>query len=407
MNGQWRLLACALASCLALSAHSAEEGDAAGGGVVGSGGPGETFRISGFATLGAVRTSTDDVEFVRDLSQARGAKKNWTAKTDSLLGLQADWQPTPQWQVTVQGLSRYRFDRTFQPEFSWAFVKYQPDPNISLRLGRLGTEFFMQADSRWVGYSFLSVRPAGDYFWYLPFHTIDGADASLNQVVGEGVLRSNLFYGISRGKAPLADEQWNISGSPMLGGYLEYQHGPWTGRVGYANIRFAHDLPLVPVLASEGVSISPADAQLLQLEGKRSHYYALGLVYDQGPLQVQAMLNRIDQGTRALEDSSAAYVLAGYRVREWTPYLGVSRVYSRRAGNGKGPVVAAVRASSHSDQKTVFVGTRWDFARNLALKAQWDRVRGRPASIFPYRMEDVARWNGKVDVFSLSLDVVF
>lgn len=398
MSGLWRLLACTLACCLAASVGRAESSGTGGN---------ETFRISGFGTLGAVRTTSDDVEFVRDLSQARGASTEWSAKTESLLGLQVDWQPSPKWQVTLQGLSRYRFDRTFRPEFSWAFIKYQPDPNISLRVGRLGTDFFMQADSRWVGYSFLSVRPPGDYFWYLPFHVIDGADASLNQVLGEGVLRSKLFYGISRGKAPLADEQWNISGSPMLGGYLEYQHGPWTGRLGYASIRFAHDLPLAPMLAAAGVPLSAQDARLLRLEGRRSHYYSLGLVYDQGPVLVKAMLNRIDQGTLALEDSSAAYLLAGYRVGPWTPYLGVSRVYSRRAGQAQGPVVAAVRAESHSNQKTVFLGARWDFSRDLALKAQWDRVRGRPSSVFPYRMEIPGRWDGKVDVFSLSLDFVF
>ena len=193
----------------------------------------------------------------------------------------------------------------------------------------------------------------------------------------------------------------------MLGGYLEYQHGPWTGRLGYASIRFAHDLPLAPMLAAGGVPLSAQDARLLRLEGRRSHYYSLGLVYDQGPVLVKAMLNRIDQGTLALEDSSAAYLLAGYRVGPWTPYLGVSRVYSRRAGQGQGPVVAAVRAESHSNQKTVFLGVRWDFSRDLALKAQWDRVRGRPSSVFPYRMEIPGRWDGKVDVFSLSLDFVF
>lgn len=127
MSGLWRLLAWTLACCLAASAGRAESSGTGGN---------ETFRISGFGTLGAVRTTSDDVEFVRDLSQARGASTEWNAKTESLLGLQVDWQPSPKWQVTLQGLSRYRFDRTFRPEFSWAFIKYQPDPNISLRVGR-------------------------------------------------------------------------------------------------------------------------------------------------------------------------------------------------------------------------------------------------------------------------------
>ena len=80
--------------------------------------------------------------------------------------VQVDWQAAPQWLVAVQAISRYDQHRTFRPQVAWAFVKYEPTPNLSLRAGRLGTEFFMMADSRWVGYSFLTVRPPGDYFWY-------------------------------------------------------------------------------------------------------------------------------------------------------------------------------------------------------------------------------------------------
>ena len=88
MSGLWRLLAWTLACCLAASAGRAESSGTGGN---------ETFRISGFGTLGAVRTTSDDVEFVRDLSQARGASTEWSAKTESLLGLQVDWQPSPKW----------------------------------------------------------------------------------------------------------------------------------------------------------------------------------------------------------------------------------------------------------------------------------------------------------------------
>jgi len=176
----------------------------------------DAFSIQGFGTLGAVRTTTDSVEFVRDLSQARGAADAWTAKTDSAFGLQANWQVSQQWHAVAQVISRYRFDRTFHPEMAWAFVKFEPSPNLSLRAGRLGTEFFMLADSRWVGYSFLTVRPPGDYFWHLPFYSIHGADASLAVPFGEGIVRGKVFYGLSRGSIPLAREQWDIRGSPML-----------------------------------------------------------------------------------------------------------------------------------------------------------------------------------------------
>jgi hypothetical protein len=44
----------------------------------------------------------------------------------------------------------------------------------------------------------------------------------------------------------------------------------------------------------------------------------------------------------------------------------------------------------------------------MALKAQWDDVRGDGSSIFPYRSEPASgRWSGRMDVYSLTFDFVF
>lgn len=395
-SGAGRRAAVVLAACLQVFAAGSVQAEDAG-----------NFTLRGFGTLGAVRTTTDDVEFVRDLSQARGATDEWTAKTDSVLGLQADWQATPQWLVAVQAISRYDQQRSFRPQWAWAFVKYEPTPNLSLRAGRLGTEFFMLADSRWVGYSFLTVRPPGDYFWYLPFYSIHGGDVALTLPVGEGIVRGKVFYGLSRGSIPLSDEQWDIRNSPMAGGYLEYQSGPWQVRGSYANIRFEHDLPLAPVLARKGLALAAADADYLKARGTRTHYYSFGVVYDRGPVQAQLMVNHIEQGSHAFESSDAAYLLFGYRLGDWTPYLGYSAVRSHRRGLSASAVVNYVMADSHADQDTVFAGVRWDLARNVALKAQWDGVRGSASSLFPYRRDDRVNWDGRMNVFSMSLDFVF
>lgn len=365
------------------------------------------LSFSGFGTLGAVRTTSDDVEFVRDLSQPRGAGKAWTGKVDSVLGLQANWAFLPQWQAVVQGVSRYRYDASFRPELAWAFVKYDPLPNLSLRAGRLGTEFFMLADSRWVGYSFLTVRPPGDFFWYLPFYSIHGADAALTLPLGDHLLRGKLFYGLSQGKIPLAEAQWDIQGSPMMGGYLEYHAGAWQVRASYANIDFERDLPINEVLAQSGLSLNAQQLAQLSTRGKRTHYYSIGVVYERGPWQAQLMLNRIEQGSRALENSEGGYLQLGYRVGPVTPYVGYSRVYSRAGEALANPIMAAVVADSASDQRTYYGGLRWDVARNLALKAQWDAIRGDASSLFPYRRDNREAWQGDMDVYSLALDFVF
>jgi len=259
------------------------------------------FSLNGFGTVGLAKTTTDDVEFVRDISQPRGVSKDWSGKIDSVLGLQAAWRVMPQLEAVVQATSRYRYDKTFTPDISWAFIKYNPTPNLSLRAGRLGTEFFMMADSTWVGSSFLTVHPPRDFFWYLPFYSIHGADAAITIPVAESVFRAKAFYGHSVGKIPLAEEQWDISHSPMVGGFLEYQYAAWQVRASYANIKFKNDLPIAAVLNIPSASISEA-LRFLATSGSRTHYYSLGIVYDQGPWQAQLMLNHIGQGSNALEN---------------------------------------------------------------------------------------------------------
>lgn len=369
----------------------------------------QDFTLSGFGTLGAVRTTSNNVEFVRDLSQPRGAGRQWTGLPDSVLGVQANWRIERRVEAVVQVNSRYRPDRSFTPDLAWAYLKYDPFPNLSLRAGRLATEFFMLADSRWVGYSFLPVRPPGDYFWYLPFYSIHGADASLTLPLGESQLRAKVFAGKAHGDVPLADENWNTDGSSMLGSYLEYHRGAWLVRGSYATLRFAHDLPINPVLQKAfGFSLGARELSYLGVAGTTTRYYALGAVYDDGPWQAQLMFNYIDQGSQAFESSVAAYGLLGYRLGAWTPYIGYSGVRSKTRNNATAnPVVSYVMQDSHADQRTAFAGVRWDFARNLALKAQWDGIRGSNTSLLPYRRDVRESWGGDMNVFSLSLDFIF
>lgn len=366
------------------------------------------LAFHGFGTLGATQTSSHDAEFVRDLSQPKGATNRLDGRVDSILGLQANWRLTPELEAVVQAVSRYRYDKTFKPEISWAYLKYDPTPQISMRAGRLGTEFFMTADSRQVGYSYLTVRPPGDFFWYLPFYSINGADAALTLPVGENVLRGKVYYGYSEGSIPYSEKQWNLDGSAMVGGYLEHQIGPWLLRASYANIRFNHDMPVEDILEANlpASQVAPSMAYLAA-DKTRSHYYSLGAIYDNGPWQLQIMLNKITQGSKIFQSSSAGYLLAGYRIGPVTPYLGFSWIRTENRDNPPNAVAAAIMAESHANQNTTIVGARWDLARNIALKAQWDAIRGERQSVFPFRNENGATWTGNMDVFSLTMDFVF
>jgi hypothetical protein len=387
-------------AALCSGAVSAEEGQT------------QALSLRGFGTLGLARSSSEHAEFVRDLSQTAGLKGgNWSGRIDSILGVQANWQLSPEWELVGQAVSRLHYDRSHNPELMWAFAKWEPDPRWSLRGGRIGADFMMQADSRLVGYSYLPVRPSADFFGPLFFSHFDGIDASLTLPLADGLVRGKMFGGWTQEKTAGAPGVWDTGGSPVLGAILDYQAGPWLFRANYAQIRFSSNINFAP-LRTFLLGLFPpetAAAEALVTKDKTARFYSAGIVYDDGPLQVQGMLNRIEQESGVFQNSRAGYLLAGYRLGAVTPYLGYSWWKSDHKSFSTAvpiPPFNAVLAASTSDQATYTLGARWDFQRNMALKFQWDAVRGNAASKFPFARSD-ADWNGKTDVISVTMDFVF
>lgn len=402
-HGLTLVLAGALAA--ALPCLGAEDGAAGRPGV----------SLKGFGTVGIARSDNDSVQFVRDLSPLDGLTRNWSGKVDSLLGLQANIQLSEQSEGVMQVVSRYRYDGTYTPEVTWAFLRHDVSPALSLRAGRLGTEFYMLADSRLVGYANLTVRPPPDYYGSLVFSYIDGLDVSATTPLAGGLLRGKLFAGASPEKTPFVNNPWDLAGSLLVGGHVDYLRGPWQFRLGHSQIRFENETPMNALAESLGgppgfLSYVPE----LSVAGKWARFNSFGVVYDDGPLQLQLMLSQTRHESTQYEDSKAGYVIAAYRLGQVAPYLGYSQVKSSAktlaspAPAPLAPLTASLMAQTHSDQHTLFLGGRWDLQPNLALKAQMDWIRGTPSSLFPFRGEDTpAAWNGNMRVFSLAMDFIF
>ena len=383
-----------------------------------------SLSLRGFGTLGVARSSSDQAEFVRDLSQPRGISNHWSGRIDSVLGVQTNWQAAPTLELIGQVVSRYRYDGSRNPEVMWAFAKWEPDARVSLRAGRIGADFMMLADSRLVGYSYLPVRPSVDFFGPLFFSHFDGADASLTWPLGNGLVHGKLFAGATHEKTSGTPGIWDTSGSPVNGFVLDYQTGPWQLRASATRIRFSNDIKFAPLpetlrtmATNFGFLSALAAADALTTRDTTSRFYSAGVVYDEGPLQMQAMLNKIDHQTGVFQNSHAGYGLVGYRLGTVTPYAGVSWWKSAFKPYTTGlPNVApfdelnklfdTVMLASAVNQTTYTFGTRWDVQANVALKIQWDSIRGRAGSRFPYAHSEPG-WDGRSDVLSVALDFVF
>lgn len=387
--------------------------------------------IKGFGTLGLARSDSDTAEYVRDLSQPRGLTTNWSTKVDSILGLQANLKLGEQTEGVLQVISRYRYDGSYRPEVSWAFLRHDFTPDFQMRAGRLGTEFYMLADSRLIGYANLTVRPPPDFYGPLVFSYFDGVDASASMSIGNDLLRAKLFYGHSPETTPFYDSiTWNLDGSRLFGGHLDYFTGPWQFRIAHAEARFSsHEAPL-NALINQLIGTDPLLSLFipvpinltslipeLSMVHKSSIFDSIGVVYDKGPLQVQMMLGRIRHESASYEDSRAGFVTAAYRIGKFTPYLGYSKAKSKAStistvpATAWGPLLVQIVSSeltpsTHMDQHTYTIGARWDFHQNWALKAQYDHVRGDQRSNILFRGTD-NHWNGRMKVLSFTLDFAF
>ena len=404
-RGRWRrppLLAGIGLAVLALSAAAQESNPAV-----------PAFALRGFGTLGVAHSSSRDAEFIRDISQPNGVSSSWSGRIDSILGLQANYRANEAVELVLQGVSHYRYNATFSPELTWAFIKYDPTPSLSFRLGRIGTEFLMQSDSRMVGYSYLPVRPPVDFFGGVPFNYGDGLDAQWRHPVGEGVVRLRLAASVAREKLP----PYNLNGARIREASLGYENGPWQVRYNYAQAHFAQDIEsLAPLRAGLAGVGATAAAQAIGLAGTTTRYQSLGLAYDDGNWQIQATTNSIRHDVVMFENARSSYLLAGYRFGSLSPFVGYSRTHSSPKSLDIGQPasfipalsesVATLMRASHQDQHTTTLGLRWDFRRNMDLKAQVDLVHGTPDSIFLVA-NFTPGWNGRTNVFSLSLDFVF
>ena len=390
---------------------------------------GNRLSVSAFGTLGVARSDNDRVQYVRDLSQREGLSKEWSAAVDSVIGAQANLKLGESTEAVVQAISRYRYDGSHRPEISWAYVRHEFTPDLQIRLGRLGTEFYMQADSRLVGYANMTVRPPPDFFGPLIFSYFDGGDISGALPLGPGLLRGKFFYGRSPETSPFyAEIPWRLEGTQLKGGYLDYFVENWQFRVGRMQVKFSNnELPLAelanPVLAGLGLgaltpwAITTAIPELSTV-GTRTYFDSLGTIYDRGPLRVHAMVGRIKHQTEAYEDSKAGFIVASYRFGEVTPYLGYSKTRSKATNVTTVPVTPlgamplltqiaqGITSGTHTNQHTTTLGFRWDFQRNMALKFQLDEVRGARDSVFSFRGTD-KDWDGHLQVLSATLDFAF
>lgn len=335
------------------------------------------FTLSGFGTLGATYSSLRTADYAGAAFEpyGAGASRNIDFADDSRIGVQLTAKLTSKLSAVVQVVSHNNYDNTFTPTLEWANVNYAFTPNLNLRVGRIELPTFLTADYRAVGYANPWVRVPPELYDIVPITNSDGIDASYRMHIGAVTNTVHLIYGKSTFHAipgPIRVEATGIFGAfdtleySALTAHLGYLHA-------YANVPFAGGLPV-------GV-------------------YSAAASFDMERWFVQAELARgvVEGLTPAY---LAGYATAGMRIGKFTPYA----TYAVEHSLGR-PVISP---NLNLGQRSLSGGVRWDFAKNVDLKVQYDRVWTPSGSIGLFtNLQPSFQLGSGTNVVTATLDFVF
>jgi len=385
------------------------------------------FSFSGFGTLGLVHSSENKADFTNTIRKPNGAgfTRAWSGDVDSRLGGQITADVNPEISAVLQVIVEQNADKTYRPHVEWANIRYQVTPDFSVRIGRTVLSSFMFSDTPKVGYANPWVRPPVEVYNLVPGTSSDGVDASYELHFGEVIDTLRGSFGRTDGELPArlgggsatARRLWLISDT--------VDYGAATARISYQELHLT--IPLVNELLDAFRQFGPQGTALADRYDQRDKlvtFLALGAMYNPGKWFVLGEWGHTDFRS-AIGDSTAWYVSGGYRLAKFTPYLTYAQVSADSNRSDPGLTVSALPPflagpatglnaglnallNSIAVQRTLTVGARWDFMRNVDLKLQFDHTRlGADSAGSLINVQPGFRPGGSVNLFSVAIDFVF
>ncbi len=335
------------------------------------------FTLSGFGTLGVAHSSLDTADVTGAAFQPAGAghTRNFNFAGDTKIGLQLTGNFTDQLTAVVQVVSRYNYDNTYKPTIEWANFNYAFTPDFNVRIGRIELPTFLGSDYRDVGYANPWVRVPAELYNLEPITHSDGVDASYRLHVAHAIDTLHLIYG--RTSVHVIPGGIKTKATDITGVVDTLEYRSLTVHLGY----------LHAYTSSPFVQRSAAAA------------YSVGVGYDVRDWFLQGELARVtaDQLTPGYV---AGYVTGGVRFDKFTPYA----TYAVEHALGH----QTVAPNANLGQRDLSIGLRWDFAKNLDMKVQYDRIwtPSQSAGLFINEQPNF-RFGSGANVFSATLDFVF
>ncbi|WP_168195224.1 porin [Shewanella sp. SNU WT4] len=390
---------------------------------------------SGFATLGVTYRDHHDLFFHRDYS-LNADDEHFSVKSDSLLGLQTNVQLSDEWDAMGQVVWQDSFDNDLANALQWAFVRYRPNHNWVIRVGRIGLDLYMMSEYRNVDYAYIWSRPFTEFYGLTSsISRIDGADISYFTALGEYDLELKLAYGSNEFKLQGADNpiMLSLDGNLAFTASLRNETMLWRFAIAKTSLtgESVENNILIDALNQIPHPFWPAASDIaagLVLDDRQVNYFALGFQYDSGPWLFQTELGYTDSSWIYFQSNINGYGALAYRYRDFTGFGAISHIENTEDAATVPPPSSLVQYlppnfqaqidaiydgtsmavnSARVSQTGYSLGVRWDFYPKMALKLQWDYFLIDDSGSALWQRKTDIKGEQNVNLVSLNWNMVF
>ncbi|SDT90281.1 hypothetical protein [Halopseudomonas salegens] len=312
------------------------------------------YRFNGFGTVGFNHLGGE--EEGTGFGVEGQTKTSWRGDELSKLGGQSSYGITDDLSATLQVLARAKHDSwEVMPE--WAYLAYQANDNLTLRAGRMGTNFYMYSETLNVGFTYPWLSLPTEVYGQVQLTNAEGVDLIYSHTTPYGQLVFQAAAGQAKNRdLYLYDTMQDFDYEDRMSASLQLATNRFGDfRIGYseANVTLEASEP-VTVFTGTGFGPGTVDVSSDGLKGK---YTSIGHRFDNGTYLTSSEITKLVIENDGSKEALAYYVMGG-----------------RRFGDYLGHLTFAERKSGGLSQDSWTVGMNYSLLPNATLKGEYKRV---------------------------------
>lgn len=332
--------------------------------------------INGFITFAMEKASKVEDAAGNNLSYLDSIDSDgWNLNRLTRAGFQFNSKISDNAEAVVQLLGRASDD--FSVDVQWAYVGYDLTPELTARAGRFVLPFYLHSQYTQVGYAYPWIELPSEQYSVIPLDTMEGVDLTWQTRTGNISHSINVFWGGMQVDDSTNDTTFEVQNQHGIN--IRSEWGNWSGWYSFSNSEVTLDLSNVGVVPP---AVPPGPFSTLSMEKNYAYFTGVGLQYDNGSLFAMAERGRLNLSTPFdwFPQLDSGYVTVGYRHGKWTPHLTWAMIdhsdtsefdASGSIINPPGVDASFALFSSYAQrQKSWTLGTRYDLAPGIALKAE-------------------------------------